>query len=85
MIRLDFCITVAKHQTSTTDELISCVIICSMIGNEEQLEFFELHICIKDYCFARDDRLVGVAVVQLRNITNMVWLFVFTDQHFEQL
>lgn len=75
----------ASNQTSTTDELIWLVIICSMIGNEEQLEFFELHICIKDYCFARDDRLVGVAVVQLRNITNMVWLFVFTDQHFEQL
>lgn len=52
---------------------IWCVIICSMIGNEEQLEFFELHICIKDYCFARDDRLVGVAVVQLKNIMNQVW------------
>lgn len=70
---------VAKLQIKL--QLIWLVIICSMIGNEEQLEFFELHICIKDYCFARDDRLVGVAVVQLRNITNMVWLFVFTDQH----
>ncbi|KAI5721905.1 hypothetical protein M8J76_000688 [Diaphorina citri] len=39
-----------------------------LIGNEEQLEFFELHICVKDYCFARDDRLVGVAVLQLKDI-----------------
>lgn len=70
-----YCDSKTANQISTTDELIWLVIICSMIGNEEQLEFFELHICIKDYCFARDDRLVGVAVVQLRNITNMVWLF----------
>ncbi|XP_037051144.1 protein unc-13 homolog B isoform X10 [Bradysia coprophila] len=39
-----------------------------MIGNEEQLDYFELHICVKDYCFARDDRLVGVAVLQLKDI-----------------
>ncbi|KAG8263570.1 Protein unc-13 C [Homalodisca vitripennis] len=41
-----------------------------MIGNEEQLEYFELHICVKDYCFARDDRLVGVAVLQLKDIVD---------------
>ncbi|XP_054091283.1 protein unc-13 homolog C isoform X5 [Zeugodacus cucurbitae] len=39
------------------------------IGNEEQLEFFELHICVKDYCFAREDRLVGVAVIPLKDIS----------------
>lgn len=39
-----------------------------IIGNDDQLDYFELHICIKDYCFARDDRLVGVAVLQLRDI-----------------
>ncbi|XP_075151839.1 uncharacterized protein LOC142225875 [Haematobia irritans] len=38
------------------------------IGTEEQLDFFELHICVKDYCFARDDRLVGVAVIPLKDI-----------------
>lgn len=43
-----------------------------MIGNEEQLGFFELHICVKDYCFARDDRLVGVAVLQLKEIMEQV-------------
>ena len=40
----------------------------SIIGNEEEPSSFELHICIKDYCFAREDRLVGVAVMQLRDI-----------------
>lgn len=44
----------------------------SMIGNEEQLDYFELHICVKDYCFARDDRLVGVAVLQLKDIVEQV-------------
>ncbi|KAG1706182.1 Protein unc-13 B [Nymphon striatum] len=39
-----------------------------MIGNEEEPDSFELHICIKDYCFAREDRLVGVAVMQLKDI-----------------
>ncbi|KAH8256362.1 hypothetical protein KR032_003394, partial [Drosophila birchii] len=42
------------------------------IGNEEQLDFFELHICVKDYCFARDDRLVGVAVIPLKDISEKV-------------
>lgn len=45
-----------------------------MIGNEEQLDFFELHICVKDYCFARDDRLVGVAILQLKDIVEQVKL-----------
>ncbi|XP_063706370.1 uncharacterized protein LOC134835422 [Culicoides brevitarsis] len=40
------------------------------IGNEEQLDYYELHICVKDYCFARDDRLVGVAVLQLKDIVD---------------
>ncbi|XP_035713540.1 uncharacterized protein LOC110862265 isoform X5 [Folsomia candida] len=39
-----------------------------IVGNEEHLDCFELHICVKDYCFAREDRLVGVAVMQLRDI-----------------
>nr|CAH7733659.1 unnamed protein product [Callosobruchus chinensis] len=43
-----------------------------IIGNEEQLDCYELHICIKDYCFAREDRLVGVAVMQLKDIVEKV-------------
>ncbi|XP_046809467.1 uncharacterized protein LOC111687737 [Lucilia cuprina] len=38
------------------------------IGTEEQLDFFELHICVKDYSFTRDDRLVGVSVIPLKDI-----------------
>lgn len=44
----------------------------STIGNDEALEFYELHICIKDYCFAREDRLVGVALLQLKDIIDAV-------------
>lgn len=65
------------------------VIFYSMIGNEEQLDFFELHICVKDYCFAREDRLVGVAVLQLKDIveqvnlvfSNQIYLFFITYVH----
>lgn len=40
----------------------------SIIGNEEEPTSFELHIAVKDYCFARDDRLVGVCILQLADI-----------------
>ncbi len=45
-------------------------LICyfSILGNESDADSYELHICAKDYCFAREDRLLGTAVVQLRNI-----------------
>ncbi|XP_053682773.1 protein unc-13 homolog B [Sabethes cyaneus] len=56
-----------------------------IIGNEEQLEFFELHICVKDYCFAREDRLVGVAILKLKDVVDQVgrqpdqvWWFLFS-------
>lgn len=39
-----------------------------MIGNEDEPLSFELHIAVKDYCFAREDRLVGVAIMQLTDI-----------------
>lgn len=52
--------------------VVVCVCYHSKIGNEEQLDYFELHICVKDYCFARDDRLVGVAVMQLKDIDEQV-------------
>jgi len=39
-----------------------------IIGNEEQMTAYELHIGVKDYCFGRDDRLIGVSVMQLKDI-----------------
>ena len=47
---------------------------CSLVGNEEGLSVYELHIAVKDKCFGfgREDRLVGVAVMQLKDIENQV-------------
>jgi len=43
-----------------------------MIGNEDGLSVYELHIAVKDHCFGfgREDRLVGVTVMQLKDIEN---------------
>uniref|UniRef100_A0A1I8HVR6 Phorbol-ester/DAG-type domain-containing protein n=1 Tax=Macrostomum lignano TaxID=282301 RepID=A0A1I8HVR6_9PLAT len=39
-----------------------------LIGSAEEPEAYELQLSCKDYCFAREDHLIGVTVLQIRDI-----------------
>ncbi|XP_065315073.1 protein unc-13 homolog A-like isoform X2 [Gordionus sp. m RMFG-2023] len=39
-----------------------------ILGNEDDPSAFELQFCVKDYFFARENRLIGMSVMQLRDV-----------------
>lgn len=45
--------------------------IRSILSNEDDPYSFELHICARDYCFTRQNQLVGMCVIQLREIADV--------------
>uniref|UniRef100_A0A8R1IGB9 Protein unc-13 homolog n=2 Tax=Caenorhabditis japonica TaxID=281687 RepID=A0A8R1IGB9_CAEJA len=59
------------------------------LGNEGEPEHYELMFQVKDYCFAREDRIVGVGVLQLSSVVEQagscaMWVQLGTRLHIDE-
>ncbi|ULU11627.1 hypothetical protein L3Y34_015208 [Caenorhabditis briggsae] len=59
------------------------------LGNEGEPEHYELMFQVKDYCFAREDRIVGVGVLQLSAVVDQagscaMWVQLGTRLHIDE-